>query len=128
MDNWKSDEAKLIADATNKVDPKEWQGLVQVLYNTTGDSKYEMTGIRPVRITETAFLTKTTGINWINVLVRKYLHTLDMEALREDLKPTEHKRASIMTAHFPFRELQSSRTEGTTKQEVGSSLSFKNFE
>lgn len=128
MDNWKSDEAKLIADATNKVDPKEWQGLVQILYNTTGDSKYEMTGIRPVRITETAFLTKTTGINWINVLVRKYLHTLDMEALREDLKPTEHKRASIMTAHFPFRELQSSRTEGTTKQEVGSSLSFKNFE
>lgn len=128
MDNWQTDEAKLIADASKNIDTHEWQGLVQVLYNTTGNSNYEMTGIRPVRITETAFLTKITGINWINVLVRKYLGKLDLDSLKDDLKPTEHQRSAIMTAHFPFRELQSGRSEGTTKQEVGSSLSFKNFE
>jgi len=106
MDNWQTDEAKLIADASKNIDTHEWQGLVQVLYNTTGDSNYEMTGIRPVRITETAFLTKITGINWINVLVRKYLGKLDLDSLKDDLKPTEHQRSAIMTAHFPFRELQ----------------------
>lgn len=87
-----------------------------------------MTGIRPVRITETAFLTKTTGINWVRVLVRKYLGILDMKSLREQLTPTQHQRSSTMIAKFPFRELQSRQSEGTTKQEVGSAISFKNFE
>ncbi|WP_462394296.1 carbamoyl phosphate synthase preATP-grasp domain-containing protein [Lentilactobacillus parabuchneri] len=128
MDHWQTDEADLIADAVKKVDSSKWQGLVQILYNTTGDSNYEMTGIWPVRITETAFLTKTTGINWVRVLVRKYLGILDMKSLREQLTPTQHQRSSTMIAKFPFRELQSRQSEGTTKQEVGSAISFKNFE
>lgn len=127
MSHWETDEQPLIKQAISSVDPTEWQGLVQVLFDQSG-SEYTCTGIRPVRITETAFLTKTTGVNWINVLVRKYLRLLDMESLREQLRPAEHKRYSIMTAKFPFKELQSNRQEGTTKQEVGASLSFKNFE
>lgn len=127
MSHWETDEQPLIKQAISSVDPTEWQGLVQVLFDQSG-SEYTCTGIRPVRITETAFLTKTTGVNWINVLVRKYLGLLDMESLREQLRPAEHKRYSIMTAKFPFKELQSNRQEGTTKQEVGASLSFKNFE
>ena len=127
MSHWETDEQSLIKQAISSVDPTEWQGLVQVLFDQSG-SEYTCTGIRPVRITETAFLTKTTGINWINVLVRKYLGLLDMASLREQLRPAEHKRYSIMTAKFPFKELQSNRQEGTTKQEVGASLSFKNFE
>lgn len=127
MSHWETDEQSLIKQAISSVDPTEWQGLVQVLFDQSG-SEYTCTGIRPVRITETAFLTKTTGVNWINVLVRKYLGLLDMASLREQLRPAEHKRYSIMTAKFPFKELQSNRQEGTTKQEVGASLSFKNFE
>lgn len=127
MSHWETDEQPLIKQAISSVDPTECQGLVQVLFDQSG-SEYTCTGIRPVRITETAFLTKTTGVNWINVLVRKYLGLLDMESLREQLRPAEHKRYSIMTAKFPFKELQSNRQEGTTKQEVGASLSFKNFE
>lgn len=127
MSHWETDEQSLIKQAISSVDPTEWQGLVQVLFDQSG-SEYTCTGIRPVRITETAFLTKTTGFNWINVLVRKYLGLLDMASLREQLRPAEHKRYSIMTAKFPFKELQSNRQEGTTKQEVGASLSFKNFE
>ncbi|WP_258430194.1 ATP-binding protein [Lentilactobacillus kisonensis] len=127
MTNWESDEVSLIAQAIDVVNVGEWQGLVQVLFDKTATGKYSCTGIRPVRITETAFLTKTTGINWINVLVRKYLGLLDMNSLRNQIVPTEHKRYSIMAAHFPFKELQSNRNEGTTKQEVGSSLSFENF-
>lgn len=111
MSHWETDEQPLIKQAISSVDPTEWQGLVQVLFDQSG-SEYTCTGIRPVRITETAFLTKTTGVNWINVLVRKYLGLLDMESLREQLRPAEHKRYSIMTAKFPFKELH---VKGTRK-------------
>lgn len=127
MIDWQKDESLIMQQAIKTTNPSEWQGLVQVLFNKTNSGDYICTGIRPVRITETAFLTKTTGINWINVLVKKYLGILDMASLREQLKPIAHKRYSIMTAHFPFKQLQSNRKEGTTRQEVGAALSFENF-
>lgn len=126
MEQWRTDETELISKALKLLDTSKWQGLVQVLFNKV-DSHYHFSGIRPIRITETAFLTKTTGVNWVNALVKKYLGILDFNQLEKQLIPETHQRYSIMKAHFPFRELQSSRTDGTTRQEVGASLSFKNM-
>ncbi len=128
MTNWQSDASSLIERATSLLNPTKWQGLVQVLFNRTLDDQYEFAGTRPVRITESAFLNKTTGVNWIDLLVKKYLGTLDMEQVMSKYQPNKHRRFAKMEAVFPFKELQSNRTEGTSTQEVGSALSFKNFD
>lgn len=129
MNHWQTDEQKLIDLAINKIDTSQWQGLVQVLFNRIDDqSGYQFSGIRPIRITESAFLNKTTGINWIDALVKKYLGILDIDHLSEYYQPGTHKRYAMMEAVFPFKELQSNRKDGTSTQEVGSSLSFKNIE
>lgn len=129
MNHWQKEEQKLIDLAINKIDTSQWQGLVQVLFNRIDDqSGYQFAGIRPIRITESAFLNKTTGINWIDALVKKYLGILDIDQLSEYYQPGTHKRYAMMEAVFPFKELQSNRKDGTSTQEVGSSLSFKNIE
>lgn len=128
MNRWQTDERPLIKMAISKIDTANWQGLVQVLFDHDGSGNYTFTGIRPIRITESAFLNKTTGVNWIDALVKKYLHVLDIDQLSSFYQPGIHQRYSIMEAVFPFKELQSNRTDGTSTQEVGAALSFKKIE
>ncbi len=128
MAHWQREENDLIAEAISKIDTSQWQGLVQVLFYKDAAATYQFAGIRPIRITESAFLNKTTGVNWIDALVKKYLGILDIDQLASYYQPGIHKRYAMMEAVFPFKELQSNRTDGTSTQEVGSSLSFRKID
>ncbi len=119
---------KLIAEGRKQLTGGHWQGLVQVLFEETTPGNFKFAGIRPIRITETAFLTKATGINWVRVLVKKNLGNLDLVRLAELLSHTEPKRFAIMNGIFPFEALHARNHQGSSKQEVGASLQFKNID
>lgn len=125
MDNWRNKEKLLFQKAIAAVSGSNWHGLVQVLFDD-GDGKFTVTGIRPVRITETALLNKTTGINWIAVLVKQYLGTLDYHKLQQLVQPiSKHQRMAYLNAKFPFKKLQSDHLTGNSSQEIGATISFK---
>ena len=127
MTNWKQDSADLVNLAINEVNPNDWQGLVQVLFNKA-DNKFNLIGIRPITITETTFLSKVTGIDWISVLVRKHLGVVSTSFIQDELHSFTHKRFAYLNAVFPFEALQSRLTDGTIAQESGARISYKNFE
>ncbi|WP_268913068.1 ATP-grasp domain-containing protein [Lentilactobacillus sp. SPB1-3] len=127
MTNWKQDASRLVNLAINEINPNDWQGLVQVLYNKH-DDEFECIGIRPMTITETTFLSKVTGIDWISLLVKKYLNIDSTVLIEEELRSFTHKRFAYLNAVFPFEALQSSLTDGTIAQEIGAKISYQNFE
>ncbi|WP_283678724.1 ATP-grasp domain-containing protein [Lentilactobacillus sp. Marseille-Q4993] len=127
MLHWETDTEILVDTVTQIINTDYWQGLVQIMFNRQVDG-YEFVGIRPVTITETAFLTKTTGVDWVATLVKKYLGKLDKTQIQEQLTSFNHKRRSTMTSVFPFSQLQSNQHDGTVDQEAGAYLTFKNFE
>ncbi|WP_252893547.1 hypothetical protein [Lentilactobacillus senioris] len=113
MDNFVNDQEGLTIIGKEKLTNGEWQGLVQVLFEKHDSGSYEFAGIRPIRITETAFLTKATGINWVRVLVKKYLTGVDLERLKQDLQlRLKPNRYATMTGRFPFGQLGARRMLG----------------
>ena len=128
MENFAEDAPKLIEEAVRRLDPIEWQGLVQVLFEKNDDQQYEFAGIRPIRITETAFLTKANSINWIRVLVKKYVAGIDFDHLEEELGNHEVHRYATMTGKFPFQQLQARQHAGSSTQEIGATIAFKSLE
>lgn len=129
MDNFVNDQEGLTTISKEKLTNGEWQGLVQVLFEKHDSGSYEFAGIRPIRITETAFLTKATGINWVRVLVKKYLTGVDLERLKQDLQlRLKPNRYATMTGRFPFGQLGARRHAGASTQEIGATIEFKSVE
>ncbi|GAA6113221.1 ATP-grasp domain-containing protein [Apilactobacillus apinorum] len=101
-----------------------WIGLVQILFNQTKNGKSEYVGIRPLRLTETIFLSRATGINWVRALVRFYTKKLDIDALMASM-PDVSNRTTQMQATFPFKQLNVKVDHANSSQEVGARIKFK---
>ncbi|KRN40195.1 hypothetical protein IV48_GL000077 [Fructilactobacillus fructivorans] len=80
-------------------------GLVQVLFYKDQD-QIKITGVRPLRITETVLLNMSTGINWIGVLVRMATGHLNIEKIKKEVpKIDSSTHFTVMQASFPFKQL-----------------------
>ncbi|MFN1208634.1 carbamoyl phosphate synthase, partial [Enterococcus lactis] len=70
-----------IEESKSHIQSSNWIGLVQILFNQNKKGESEYVGIRPLRLTETIFLSRATGINWVRALVRFYTKRLDINEL-----------------------------------------------
>ncbi|WP_242446883.1 ATP-grasp domain-containing protein [Apilactobacillus bombintestini] len=101
-----------------------WIGLVQILFNKKKNGQSEYVGIRPLRLTETVFISQATGINWIKELVKFYTNKLDINKLIDSINyaPTTQ---TTMQATFPFKQLNVDIDHANSSQEVGAKVKFK---
>lgn len=106
------------------IESSNWIGLVQILFNQNKNGQSEYVGIRPLRLTETIFLSRATGINWVRALVRFYTKKLDIDALMASM-PDVSNRTTQMQATFPFKQLNVKVDHANSSQEVGAKIKFK---
>jgi len=126
----KADRLKLVEQAKQAVSEHQLTGMVEVLFapkNTTSQ-QMAVVGIRPTRLTEMAFLSKVTGINWVRMLTRQHIGTLDDDELRAVKIDLNSKRVALMNAVFPFRQIHVLNRPGTTDQEMGATIAFGSSE
>lgn len=117
----------LIDKSISMLKNSDYQGLIQVLFDYDSlTDQFEFIGFRPIRITETAFLSKITGVNWVRVLVKKNVGNVDFNRLEKMVKPDHYLRVANMISQFPFKQLRATQHAGSTQQEVGARLEFKN--
>ncbi|ARW22142.1 carbamoyl phosphate synthase preATP-grasp domain-containing protein [Levilactobacillus brevis] len=127
----RSRRTNLVEQAKQAVSERQVTGMVQVLFAPKPDSdSHQLTvvGVRPSRLTEMAFLSKVTGVNWVRMLTRQHIGTLDdaeLSAIKVDI---HSNRVALMNAAFPFRQLHVLNRPGTTDQEVGATIAFGSSE
>ncbi|MDT6980690.1 carbamoyl phosphate synthase [Levilactobacillus zymae] len=126
----KAQRLNLVEAAKKAVSERQVRGMVQVLFAPKSATSKQLVcvGTRPTRLTEMAFLSKVTGINWVRMLTRQHIETLDpaeLAAIKIDLNS---KRVALMNAAFPFRQLHVLNRPGTTDQEVGATIAFGSSE
>lgn len=126
----KADRVRLVELAKQAVSERQITGMVQVLFAPKSDKSdaLAVVGVRPTRLTEMAFLSKVTGINWVRMLTRQHIGTLDDEELGEIKIDLNSTRVALMNAAFPFRQLHVLNRPGTTDQEVGATIAFGSSE
>ncbi|UQS85373.1 ATP-grasp domain-containing protein [Apilactobacillus apisilvae] len=105
------------------IQKSNWIGLVQILFNQKSDGTSEYVGIRPLRLTETIFLSKATGINWIRELVKFYTHNFNDKIMNHI--NSSRQRTTVMRANFPFKQLNVNKEHGDSSQEVGAKITFR---
>lgn len=95
----------LVQKAKVAVKNQNIHGLVQVLFYKDQD-QIKITGVRPLRITETVLLNMSTGINWIGVLIRMATGHLNIEKIKKEVpKIDSSTHFTVMQASFPFKQL-----------------------
>ncbi|PWG00859.1 ATP-binding protein [Levilactobacillus bambusae] len=99
------------------------RGMVQVLFKKTAEG-FEAVGIRPTRLTEIAFLSKATGINWVRMLTRLHVGSINEKELARIKVNLHPDRIALMAGEFPFRQLRTINRPGTSAQEAGAALIF----
>lgn len=125
----KAKRVNLVELAKQAVSERQVTGMVQVLFAPKGDTKQlEVVGVRPTRLTEMAFLSKVTGINWVRMLTRQHIGTLDDAELAKISVDINSTRVALMNAAFPFRQLHVLNRPGSTDQEVGATIAFGSSE
>jgi len=119
----------LVEQAKQAVSERQVRGMVQILFAPKGDTKQlAVVGVRPTRLTEMAFLSKVTGINWVRMLTRQHIGTLDDAELAKITVDINSTRVALMNAAFPFRQLHVLNRPGSTDQEVGATIAFGSSE
>ncbi|MGQ2282933.1 carbamoyl phosphate synthase preATP-grasp domain-containing protein [Apilactobacillus kunkeei] len=113
-----------IEDSKSHIQSSNWIGLVQILFNQNKKGESEYVGIRPLRLTETIFLSRATGINWVRALVRFYTKRLDINELMKNM-PDMSNRVTHMQATFPFKQLNVKVDHANSSQEVGAKIKFR---
>ncbi|WP_125583530.1 carbamoyl phosphate synthase preATP-grasp domain-containing protein [Levilactobacillus cerevisiae] len=126
----KAKRLNLVEQAKESVSARQVTGMVQVLFAPKGTDSSQLTvvGVRPTRLTEMAFLSKVTGVNWVRMLTRQHIGTLDDTELAKIKIDLNSKRVALMNAAFPFRQLHVLNRPGTTDQEVGATIAFGSSE
>ncbi|USS85335.1 ATP-grasp domain-containing protein [Fructilactobacillus myrtifloralis] len=113
--------------ATAEINRHPLTGLIQVLFTIDSDGNYVVTGITPLRITETIFLNQVTEINWIRVLMQMYTGHFDPEQLRKRLpRINAAGHFAIMQITFPFKHLGINNVPKRRRYEIGAKISFGN--
>ncbi|WP_251067626.1 carbamoyl phosphate synthase preATP-grasp domain-containing protein [Apilactobacillus zhangqiuensis] len=113
-----------INESKEHIQSSNWIGLVQILFNQNKKGESEYVGIRPLRLTETIFLSRATGINWVRALVRFYTKRLDINELMKNM-PDMSNRVTHMQATFPFKQLNVKVDHANSSQEVGAKIKFR---
>ncbi|WP_301945457.1 carbamoyl phosphate synthase [Lactobacillus sp. B3795] len=113
-----------IEESKSHIQSSNWIGLVQILFNQNKKGESEYVGIRPLRLTETIFLSRATGINWVRALVRFYTKRLDINELMKNM-PDMSNRVTHMQATFPFKQLNVKVDHANSSQEVGAKIKFR---
>ena len=113
-----------IEESKAHIQSSNWIGLVQILFNQNKKGESEYVGIRPLRLTETIFLSRATGINWVRALVRFYTKRLDINELMKNM-PDMSNRVTHMQATFPFKQLNVKVDQANSSQEVGAKIKFR---
>jgi carbamoyl-phosphate synthase large subunit len=118
--------SKDIDISQEQIAKSNWIGLVQILFNKeNGISEY--VGIRPLRLTETIFMSHATGINWIRELVKFYTNKLETSELENNIKNLKISKVFNMQANFPFKQLRINKKYGDSSQEVGARITFNDI-
>ncbi|MCL0311708.1 ATP-grasp domain-containing protein [Apilactobacillus sp. TMW 2.2459] len=118
--------SKDIDISQEQIAKSNWIGLVQILFNKeNGISEY--VGIRPLRLTETIFMSHATGINWIRELVKFYTNKLETNELDTNIKNLKISKVFNMQANFPFKQLRVNKKYGDSSQEVGARITFNDI-
>ncbi|ANZ58180.1 carbamoyl phosphate synthase preATP-grasp domain-containing protein [Fructilactobacillus lindneri] len=112
--------------AKNEVQEHQLTGLIQVLFHTNHHTGgYAVSGITPLRITETIFLNEVTGINWIKILMQMYTEHFNPSFLKKLIPSIDStSRFAIMQIIFPFKSLGISNIPKKRDFEIGAKLSF----
>ncbi|KPN79630.1 Carbamoyl-phosphate synthase large subunit [Apilactobacillus kunkeei] len=113
-----------INESKEHIQSSNWIGLVQILFNQNKKGESEYVGIRPLRLTETIFLSRATGINWVRALVRFYTKRLNINELMKNM-PDMSNRVTHMQATFPFKQLNVKVDHANSSQEVGAKIKFR---
>ncbi|HIW72502.1 MAG TPA: carbamoyl phosphate synthase [Candidatus Levilactobacillus faecigallinarum] len=125
----KAKRLNLVEMAKQAVSERQMTGMVQILFAPKGETKQlAVVGVRPTRLTEMAFLSKVTGINWVRMLTRQHIGTLDEDELTAIKVDVNSTRVALMNAAFPFRQLHVLNRPGSTDQEVGATIAFGSSE
>ncbi|MFC6274974.1 carbamoyl phosphate synthase [Levilactobacillus tangyuanensis] len=126
----KAKRLNLVEQAKQAVSERQLTGMVQVLFapKSAESKQLEVVGVRPTRLTEMAFLSKVTGINWVRMLTRQHIGTLDDAELTAVNIDLNSQRVALMNAAFPFRQLHVLNRPGSTDQEVGATIAFGSSE
>ncbi|WP_413627309.1 carbamoyl-phosphate synthase [Fructilactobacillus vespulae] len=100
-------------------------GLIQVCFNFDKNKTISVSGLSPLRITETVFLNTITGINWIEVLMRMYTGKFDANQIKNELKSNLMCSRASIQVEFPFKELEIKNGTKSRNFEVGARLKLK---
>ncbi|MCH4123371.1 MAG: ATP-grasp domain-containing protein [Levilactobacillus sp.] len=120
----------LVEAAKQAVSERQVTGMIQVLFapKSADSAQLKVVGVRPTRLTEMAFLSKVTGVNWVRMLTRQHIGTLDDDELAKITIDINSNRVALMNAAFPFRQLHVLNRPGSTDQEVGATIAFGSSE
>ncbi|KRN02207.1 carbamoylphosphate synthase large subunit [Levilactobacillus senmaizukei DSM 21775 = NBRC 103853] len=126
----KAKRLNLVEQAKQAVSERQLTGMVQVLFapKNAQSKQLAVVGVRPTRLTEMAFLSKVTGVNWVRMLTRQHIGTLDDAELTAVNIDLNSQRVALMNAAFPFRQLHVLNRPGSTDQEVGATIAFGSSE
>ncbi|MGX6429649.1 carbamoyl phosphate synthase preATP-grasp domain-containing protein [Levilactobacillus yonginensis] len=126
----KAKRANLVELAKQAASERQMTGMIQVLFapKSADSAQLAVVGVRPTRLTEMAFLSKVTGVNWVRMLTRQHIGTLDETELANISVDLNSTRVALMNAVFPFRQLHVLNRPGTTDQEVGATIAFGSSE
>ncbi|WP_429970904.1 ATP-grasp domain-containing protein [Fructilactobacillus sp. Tb1] len=100
-------------------------GLIQVVFRLE-NGKPVVSGVTPLRITETIFLNLASNINWIAILMKMYTGHFDSNEVVNLIKNTPVKnQTAIMKIKFPFKSLGISNGPKDRALEIGAKIEYK---
>ncbi|ETO40657.1 Carbamoyl-phosphate synthase large chain [Fructilactobacillus florum 8D] len=119
--------AQLTNTAVAAVQKTKLTGLIQVVFHKNSANNYKLSGITPLRITETIFLNHATGVNWIRLLMQMYTSHFDISYVSQIINSDQFKLHPLkMQVVFPFRELGISKDLQRRNFEIGAWLAVDN--
>ncbi|WP_395389435.1 ATP-grasp domain-containing protein [Fructilactobacillus frigidiflavus] len=117
---------QLMNDAITEINLHELTGLIQVVFHFNENGLPTISGVSPLRITETIFLNLATKINWIAILMKMYTGSFKHEAVTTLLaKYNSNCQPMVMKINFPFNALGIVNGNKNRTLEIGAKISYK---
>ena len=85
-----------------------------------------MSGVSPLRITETLFLNLATHINWIAILMKMYTGHFNIGEVEKLISNVNfNDKIIVMQTKFPFNSLEISNGIKNRSLEIGAEILYK---
>ncbi|GAA3173925.1 ATP-grasp domain-containing protein [Fructilactobacillus sanfranciscensis] len=116
----------LLDNAILEIKKLELTGLIQVVFSLNEKGQATVSGVSPLRITETLFLNLATHINWIAILMKMYTGHFNIGEVEKLISNVNfNDKIIVMQTKFPFNSLEISNGIKNRSLEIGAEILYK---